>query len=101
MRFDIHHHHYHHYDMDPKTAEAWRLLLEALGTINRKLEKIMADIAQVTADFDAFVAKVAAKFADMSKQIEDLKATVAANDPSATNAAIDALDAHINNTPVP
>lgn len=82
MRLDVHHHH----DLDPKTAEAWRLMLEALGSMNRKLEKIMVDTSKTAADFDAFVAKVSAKFADMGKQMDDLKA---AQD------AVDALDKHI------
>lgn len=91
MRID--HHVFHH--RYAKDAEAWRHLLIALGDMNRKLETIMVDTSKVTADFDAFAAKIGAKVADMGKQIDDLKAAVAANDSAAAQAAIDALDAHV------
>lgn len=90
MRLSVHH--YHHLDAD--FAEAWRLLIEALGSMNRKLETIMATMddlkAAVQRNSDAEASAVAL-LQGISQQLKDAKN---ANDPAALDAAIASLDAN-------
>lgn len=90
MRLSVRH--YHHLDAD--LAEAWRLLIEVLGSMNRKLETIMATMddlkAAVQRNSDAEASAVAL-LQGISQQLKDAKN---ANDPAAMDAAIASLDAN-------
>lgn len=78
--------------MDAAIAEMWRLLLKSLGIMNENLETIMVDTSKLAADLASLVSGVKAKFDTLSKQVTDLQAAVAANDPAATQAAVDVID---------
>lgn len=103
MRFDIH----HHIVLSPEVRGRFDDISRKLDLMNQRINRMAVDTSKILADITAqttvlnglvaFVQAINTTNADQAKQIDDLKAALAAaqvNDP-AVQAAIDALDATV------
>lgn len=92
----------HYYHPDHEMAELLASIDRKLDIVLRREKWLMTDYSKIQEDITAQrtvlqgivvgVQGLNASNADLTQQVADLKAAIAANDPAATQAAIDALD---------
>src|SRR5882672_8045977 len=103
MRFDVH----HHIELSPEVRGRFDALSHKMDRVFERINQMAVDTSKILADITAqttvlnglvtFVQTINTTNADQAKQIEDLKAALAAaqvNDP-AVQAAVDAMDATV------